>query len=116
MEINGNLDVREIAPRVIDGWSDVRFSDEETTSADFFEAVRQAILERANAVSTSISSGKYPVNTPTFSWGKYGSQFLSVIPGIQSDTLRGSSHLPQKEENLSGQCLPPAALRWSWAD
>ena len=87
MEINGNLDVREIAPRVIDGWSDVRFSDEETTSADFFEAVRQAILERANAVSTSISSGKYPVNTPTFSWGKYGYiQTLARYP-ITQNTL-----------------------------
>ena len=87
MEINGNLDVREIAPRVIDGWSDVRFSDEETTSADFFEAVRQAILERANAVSTSISSGKYPVNTPTFSWGKDGYiQTLARYP-ITQNTL-----------------------------
>ena len=87
MEINGNLDVREIAPRVIDGWSDVRFSDEETTSADFFEAVRQAILERANAVSTSISSGKYPVNTPTFPWGEYGYiQTLARYP-ITQNTL-----------------------------
>ena len=50
MGITGNFDVREISPRVIDGWSDVRFEDEETTSADFFEAVRQAILERASAV------------------------------------------------------------------
>ena len=50
MGITGNFDVRKISPRVIDGWSDVRFSDEETTSADFLEAVRQAILERASAV------------------------------------------------------------------
>ena len=50
MAITGNFDIRNISPRVIDGWSDVRFSDEETTSADFLEAVRQAILERASAV------------------------------------------------------------------
>ena len=50
MAITGNLDVRDISPRVINGWSDVRFENEETTAADFFEAVRQAILERASAV------------------------------------------------------------------
>ena len=55
MEITGNLEVREISPRVINGWSDVRFEDDETTAADFFEAVRQAIFERANAVLTGNS-------------------------------------------------------------
>lgn len=59
MEITENLDVREISPRVINGWSDVRFEDDETTAADFFEAVRQAIFERANAVIISLN-GNYP--------------------------------------------------------
>ena len=36
MEIDYMLDVREISPRIINGWSDVRFSDDESTSADFF--------------------------------------------------------------------------------
>ena len=55
MEITENLDVRDISPRVINGWSDVRFEDEETTAADFFEAVRQAIFERANAAIISLN-------------------------------------------------------------
>ena len=53
MEIDYRLDVREISPRIINGWSDVRFSDDESTSADFFEAVKQAIAERACAVLAS---------------------------------------------------------------
>ena len=53
MEIDYMLDVREISPRIINGWSDVRFSDDESTSADFFEAVKQAIAERACAVLAS---------------------------------------------------------------
>ena len=35
MEITGNLDVRDISPRVINGWSDINFEDDETTGADF---------------------------------------------------------------------------------
>ena len=59
MEIIENLDVREISPRVINGWSDVRFEDDETTAADFFEAVRQAIIERACACRISVYGHEY---------------------------------------------------------
>ena len=59
MEITGNLDVRDISPRVINGWSDISFEDDETTAADFFEAVRQAIIERACACGISVGGHEY---------------------------------------------------------
>ena len=59
MEITENLDVRDISPRVINGWSDISFEDDETTSADFLEAVRQAIIERACACGITAGGDEY---------------------------------------------------------
>ena len=78
MEITENLDVRDISPRVINGWSDISFEDDETTSADFFEAVRQAIIERACVCGVSEGSheyfsikklSEYPITQNTLSYG-----------------------------------------------
>lgn len=55
MEID-SLKEFESYPRTIDGWHDVRFVDDESTAADFFEAVKQAICERLCAVLMSIDN------------------------------------------------------------
>ena len=79
MEITENLAVRDISPRVINGWSDINFEDDETTAADFFEAVRQAIFERANAAIISLN-GNPPYNYYT------ALQRLAALP-ITQNTL-----------------------------
>ena len=55
MEID-SLKELESYPRTISGWHDVRFVDDESTAADFFEAVKQAICERLCAVLVSIDN------------------------------------------------------------
>ena len=109
MDITGKLDVRDISPRVINGWSDVRFEDDETTSADFFEAVKQAIIERASAIaifvrpanvnvwsSVRILAG-YPITQNTLSYEIFdiiekaiyniSSYFLCGIDDISSSVI-----------------------------
>ena len=78
MAITGNFDIRNISPRVINGWSDVSFEDDETTSADFFEAVKQAIIERASAIAIFVRPvnvwanvrrlAEYPITQNTLSY------------------------------------------------
>lgn len=80
MEITENLDVRDISPRVINGWSDISFEDDETTAADFFEAVRQAIIERACALGYVYPNieklAKYPITQNTLSY-----EIFDIIEG-----------------------------------
>ena len=107
MEITENLDVRDISPRVINGWSDISFEDDETTAADFFEAVRQAIIERACACRTSVLSlneyfkikklSEYPITQNTLSYeifdiiedaiGEISNRFICGINDSSSEII-----------------------------
>ena len=86
MEID-SLKELESYPRTISGWHDVRFVDDESTAADFFEAVKQAICERLCAVLMSIDN-YFTVKQDYTNKGEFQKCLSLIMYPVTQNTLR----------------------------